>query len=641
MAKYLGDARAGFSATAAGVEARLRVVNDTSGMSDRSGYEANCGTSITFYYKKITTTNPPNKVTIQIRRDNDNTVLQTLLNAGAEPADGASFSYTNASAGPVRLYVQLVKDNSSGNLTDYSVDSDGNFTFGTGLVLPSGIADAGCLRGNALVTALAVSAYPAGSTFAYGVGADEIITLTATHTAPIAGLSASNVRLDAVTAADAQQIAGTTQALDAGTSYTQAFTAASGFANAAASYGARLLPISNAAFVPTSGAILWTKFVASGTATQDGNNVKRSSFYNVDPRITMPTVTPGKSLYNLGQASTIALTVKNARNESLTRSRPFQLKDSLGAVKQAASYTGTPYNVAYTIGTSDDAAANLVGNQWTINTNFSDVTTNPSANAYKVSSKYQGDIQVQLGATLSAESFPFSDTGEDHAFVILGDIAKTWLIVADASGAPVNTASGNRCTLTIKDPDGSIINTILLDTKQDATNGNRDGYTPRASINPGAPAGDWTFQMDVLHNGNTFSRAETVTFITPLTSNLHCLLNGPVVCQPDQTIRVQYRTETDDAANAPQTVPTWKLYSVSGDGKTLAPVTSGTMLNAIDDTATIDGAHYYLDLAVPSDEGRYVLYAKAQLNGNGIRTHQPLRVALNSFDPVGLEGGLS
>jgi len=318
--RYKGDCRCGFTAVTplgTNVDKRLRVVNDNSAMADRAGFELNGGASISFFYRKVNDTNPPNKVTIQVRRDNDGTVIRTYQTLAAEPADGTAFTFfatadgtnaTAARAGVYRLYLRTVKDDSALNALDYDLDTDGTLTTAVGFVGTASFADSGCLRGNALGS-LAVNAYNAGKAkFSYrdnAGAANQVITLTATHTQKLGAPSGETARLDFLNAADAQFIAGTT-GIDAGTSHQQTVTVGNNFTLALASYGARWLPTGNAAFVPDSGAILWTKAIANGGGTvQDGNNVKRSSFYDIDPRFTIGVHAEGDDTYTVGGNDTL------------------------------------------------------------------------------------------------------------------------------------------------------------------------------------------------------------------------------------------------------------------------------------------------------------------------------------------------
>ncbi len=352
MSNYKGDCRAGFSATAAGYEARLRVVNDTSAMSDRTAFEFDGGASVVFYYKRITTTNLPNKVTISVYYETGTgTLIRTFLSAGAEPADGTSYTFFGTSdgtsggaarAGIARFRLIVVKDNSAGNLTDYNVNSDSSpaATFGTGLVLPVAIADAGCLRSNCLINALTVNAYPAGSKFAN----NETVTLGAAHTQKYAATGVETCRLDVIDASDVQKIAGSTVAIDAGTSYTQNFTVNSSFTLSNQVYGSRFLPIGNSAFVPTSGAIPWAKFVAAAQNT-----------------LTINDVTVSES------AGTMTFTVTRGNVVSGTTTVNWGTSDGLVAVPAVAGddYTTASGTVTFTgVQTSQNIVVTVLGNSY-------------------------------------------------------------------------------------------------------------------------------------------------------------------------------------------------------------------------------------------------------------------------------------
>lgn len=465
----------------------------------------------------------------------------------------------------------------------------------------------------------------------------------------------------------------------------------------------------------------------------------------IDPRLTLANLTLGESLYNRGEVTTTDLNVRNARGENLTESIAFQLKNSGGTVRQSSSDTGANYDIDYTLTSSDDAAFDFVGAQWTLNTNQGDVDSNPSASVFKVSRKlmlgatvgsndlavttdedlynrgespqidyvlsyargvayasmsgvtsdvvntgtggnedsqsqatdaagaisysytitagdaaaadavgeakhvevskagnatddsadewaasslYYLDVHPQLSDTLSPDSI-FGDETEAFAGVILGDVIYTWLRVIGVrqDGTNIDT-SGSGVSLIVKNPSGGVEETYNVDT-------NPDGWSDRIDVNPAAPAGDWTFNGSVAFGGNSAADVETVTYISPLTSNLQIVALGPVVCKPAQSVRVWFRTEIDGAASEPQSVPVWRLYDSVLD----TVVDSGTALNAVDDSATLNGARYYIDIVSPATAGRFLLWAEAQLNGNPIKTDTAFRVAGNGFDPTGLFAG--
>lgn len=286
--RYTGDSQVRIATATNVTRMHMRTVNNDTAASDRV-FEVQAGSSIDFFWRRVNEFFglPPNKVTIEVRDDNTGTVIRTYQTNAAEPANGATFTFwgTNdgtstgtARAGVVRLYWRTIRDN--GVATDnWDADSDGTVT-----VSPAGSTvtiHGGCLRSNGLAD-LSVNAYTGAATkFRYG----ETITLTASITQRYTNQT-STCRLDFTNSSDAQLIAGTATAAT-GTTFTHDEPADNSFSASLAIYGARFLPTGNAAFVPTSGAILWTKWIASGSAVQDGNNVKRSNFYSVDPRINV------------------------------------------------------------------------------------------------------------------------------------------------------------------------------------------------------------------------------------------------------------------------------------------------------------------------------------------------------------------
>lgn len=885
----------------------LARVNSTSyNPQDRPIWELDAGAQITFWFNQqtvgVTPPLAPTAVILRVYYETDYGLQIVELHNGAPPANGTTFIFHATDtgqaggaprAGTVRLFVYAQRSAVGG----WVMCSDGNRNDVPNVSSqPVNTADwgAGLIRASMKVSNLTASAYPAGSTFAYGPASDEVLTLTATHTQPWEVRGNEHIRLDALDVT-AQQIAGTEKDIASGASTTQQFTANNSFDNAAKSYGAEFVPVGNGGVVPASGAVLWTKFVADGINTfQNGNNARKQSFYNVDPRVTLQNIALGESLYNRGELATVDLNIQNARSENLTRAMDLTIRDSGGAVVATTSDSGANYDFDRTIGASDDADADTIGAQWTIEAGASDAYTTAASNIYKVSSllllhstqvaasgdndltvnndgsislrnrgeshgwnyylgfargapyatqsgitqevraddnaledsqsestdangqvassyavaagdkatydtvgsqkKLQAthngnstqsatdvwrvssklllgsaaglndldidvlladssangfidtgtligtaaslfnrgervnlkgylsfargaayvsqsgitanveddtdanedsqsvatdaaglldytydtvagdkatadavgspkhanyshngnstddslenwnlsslllfDLHTQVGsATLSADDFPTEDANEQYAAVILGDIVYTWMHAETIrnDGTEINTA-GSAHHLEVKDPDTTIQNTFDVDSAPVANNGNLDGWTARIGINPTAPAGNWTYEADVDYLGNTADADHTITYITPLTSNLAVLLSVPAIIEPGDTQRIHVRCEADNAATDPQTQPVYRIFRIEGDDTWAEEVAETDLLNAVDDTATINGADYYADITAPGTEGTYIVWVEAQLNGNAIKAHEPFM----STSSVGGGGG--
>lgn len=739
MADWLGNTRLENAGGLLGATRRWYLtVTNAEASGDKTPWDFTTGSAVTLYYRTSTTgLSPPDEadtIILEVRRSNGSVLKQ--LHNGAPPTQGQAFTVDLTDtgnpggadrAGGLELYVRAIR---SGGLSPYDMNS-------------TATGDRGFIRSNAKVSAIAVSAYPAGSTFAYGTAANETITLAVTHTAAFVE-NEGQARIDALYLT-AIQSAGSNQNYN-GTTTVQAFTANNTFDDAAKSYGALIAPVGNSFLTPASGAVLWTRLVSVGLE-QSGDNVRRQSFYNVDPRITLGTPILSKALVNRGQATTIDVQILNARSEALTRSVGYQLKDSLGTVKKSGSDTGTNYDIDYTIGSGDDASFDFVGVQWTLNTTLADVDSNPSTNAYKVSRKLMEgsaaglndlavvtdyelynrgetvnlnyylsyangeayasiagvttnilntpnsaneevlstatdangklttsyviansdvaaadatgtlkrlnaaksgnttdnsnsewsagslrllDLHPQITGVLNKDDFALEDANEDYAGVILGNVIYTWAHVENIrnDGTEIQT-SGNALHLEIRDPDGGISITYDFDTTV-------DGWSDRININPNAPAGDWTYTLTLVDQFNNTATAEhTVTYITPLTSNLSVISMTPVLLLSTQDFEFRVRTEIDNAVSPPEQQPTWRLFD-----EALTETASGVLRTIVNDTATLDGSIYRVRLSdFPAlTAGRYTLQFEAQIQGNPMKEKETFYLVEEKIDGQGFMG---
>jgi hypothetical protein len=359
---------------------RTDAVSSTAA-GDLAGFTLSAGDSITLTYQTGTTgalaPSAPNTVIIQVYYETGTSTLIKELYNGAPPSSGTNFTFYatddgesggSPRAGTLRLYVQAIRT----DFGAYNVNSDSN-------------GDQGVIRANAKVSDLSVSAYSSGTTFAYGTASNENITLTATHTQPYDVRGHENVRIDALDIT-AQQVSGTVKDIGSATTTTQVFTVSDIFDDTAKSYGTDFIPIGVAQLVPDSDTnMLWTSFVDDGSnVEQNGNSVNRESFYDVDPRITITTVTIGETVYNRLESSTHSFEINNARAENLTRSVNWNIIDGDGDVVASVNDTGPTYSNTRTIGSTESATNDLIGDTRNITTALSD-TYNESENIYNVS----------------------------------------------------------------------------------------------------------------------------------------------------------------------------------------------------------------------------------------------------------------
>jgi hypothetical protein len=387
----------------------LRTANVTGAPTDRATWEGDADTSITLFFRNETSgAAPPGNADATFEllvyyETGTGTLVKTLFSGTAPPADGTSYTLHltangdaggGARCGQLRLYIRADRD----ALVAYDRNSDNNGGSGT-----AGTGDQGIIRSNMVVSALAVSAYPAGSKFAYGTASDEQFTLTATHTQKYADRDNETFDLVVLSSDDGTE---RESALDvevgAATSTAQAFTVDDTYPTGDNGHGFRFRVNNNGLLLTTE---KWTRPVASGaTVTQDGTNaVKRSNFYTVNPDVTLGSVTPGQSVYNREETATVTFGITNARSEALTRSMTVLVKDGAGATKKTITDTGSTYGDGgtsnYAIAATDRAAWDLTGDQWTLQGSTTGARFTNTPNAYKVSRKHLVS-KTDLGATV-------------------------------------------------------------------------------------------------------------------------------------------------------------------------------------------------------------------------------------------------
>lgn len=376
----------------------LRVTNTAptcaTTTSNEATWEMDAGSCITLRYFDTTTgavpPSVPNKVTIQERFDSTGTIINTHLSAGAEPANGSTFSFCATStglaggaarAGTYRVYLNAVKDNGAGGVGNYNIDSDGTASVGAITTF-----DKGALRGKIQVASIARSAYPAGSTFSYGSAADESVTVTASFTTPNGDANVENGLdgvIDAATLAVGK--AGTSIDIDS-SPLAQAIVVDN------------VLPFANSPYVPyfqiTGNAVLtglpWTTMASAGhganIVTPNTIFAYDSTSFNIDSRIradstgshtfatadetdvTKITSSSGAlaELFNKGETVYHEWFIFNSRSEKLSRSMTTTREDSTNT--QCATYnsltpTANKYSTTTTLssGSTCLAAADTTG----------------------------------------------------------------------------------------------------------------------------------------------------------------------------------------------------------------------------------------------------------------------------------------
>jgi len=375
----------------------------------------------------------------------------------------------------------------------------------------------------------------------------------------------------------------------------------------------------------------WTiETLPPGQVTTLSGNVFKVSRYR-----TISAATPSFALANYGEVIEVTASVTRADGNPWSNNVSATAVDDAGATYDTATETpdgSGQISFTHTPVSPNKAVATPTGTPYHLRIRDTDGNVQlDTADAWSVSSLRLIDLHTQLVGTLNKDDFPSEDANEEYAAVILGNVVYTWAHVENIrnDGTEVQT-TGSSLNLLIKDPDGGIQATYNFDT-------GADGWSSRINVNPGAPAGEWTYELDLIdqHN-NVASASHTVTYITPLTSNLAVIGSSAVLIPQGTEHEFRVRCEIDNLLDTPQQLPTWRLFD-----EDLVEIASGNMRNVIDDQETIDGGVYRVlmsDLGYPA-QGRYALQYEAKLSGNGIKNQVVFRIANNKFDPVGFSGG--
>lgn len=413
--------------------------------TDQPVWELNAGESISLYVDEINANGSrPDNVELRIYYETGTGTLVKTVHNGAPGSWTASplidtFWATDDGtetgiprAGTLRLYVRMEKTSGLAG-TQYDVNSDSG---GTGGVTWNSFEwGQGVLRARAKVSAIAHDGYPAGATYAYGTAGDESAGITVTHTQAFAVRGHEDVRIDALDVT-AQQIAGTAKDIGSGTTTGQSFVVNKpNFDDAAKSYGAEIVPVGVAQLVPDSDPnMLWTTFVADDASVeQNGDAVRRQSFFDVDPRWALQNVAVGETLYNRLESAVHQFEIVNARGENLTRTVSWNILDGNSDVVASTSDTGPTYSNTRQVGGTERAAPDLAGDQWSILTTQADAY-NEAANIYAVTRKKQIKETALAADGTAFTGKTASPTGDDKTTFNRGQDVFFHALVYNARG---------------------------------------------------------------------------------------------------------------------------------------------------------------------------------------------------------------
>ncbi len=224
---------------------------------------------------------------------------------------------------------------------------------------------------------------------------------------------------------------------------------------------------------------------------------------------------------------------------------------------------------------------------------------------------------------------------EPVGYVLLGD--EMWLSV-HAMGVRLDRelqTSGNAITQTLKAPNGSAHVMQQTDTGADGWSApwNAAFTTPQSE--------NWSHEAAFAFEGNSNTVADAITVITPRTNNLVPILVVPNILEPDTALGIQLRTEKDDLAIEPDSVPTFRVMDPSTSPWT--ELAAGNFTSDASGFEEANGSEYtaaVASAALPS-AGAVAVIADAKISGSKIRVRAPVwigRTAPDSyvdFDPAG------
>lgn len=224
---------------------------------------------------------------------------------------------------------------------------------------------------------------------------------------------------------------------------------------------------------------------------------------------------------------------------------------------------------------------------------------------------------------------------EDLGYILLEN--EMWLSV-HAMGVRLDRqlqTSGGAVTQMLKKPNGSTL--VMRQTDTGA-----DGWSPPWNVDYTAPPSEnWSHEAAFAFEGNSNTVADAITVITPRTNNLVPILVAPNILEPDTALGIQLRTEKDDIAVQPDSVPRYRVLDPSTSP--WAELAAGEFTSDTSGLEEAAGSEYTaaVPAAVLPALGVVVVVADAQISGSRVRVGAPVRIGRTvpasyiDFDPAG------
>jgi hypothetical protein len=341
-------------------------------------------------------------------------------------------------------------------------------------------------------------------------------------------------------------------------------------------------------------------------------------------------------VYNRGETVTYQVWGLNARDEVITKTATLRVRDSgAGTTEDTDTTTATAqdgYQVSYTVASGDLAEADFIGRGKLVRLSYGGgVTQDDTGTSWNVSSLYRVDMHPQTTGTLIED--PFDDSAETNNYVISVDqlFAYSHVGLARGHAFPVDTNS-QQVTYTLRNPDDVIIDTDTSDTGADGWDRSTNTFTVEA------PGGIWTITASVTGNGNTGTDTEAIGFISAFTGNLQVRVYvvSTALAEAETTIGVvtviQNLTTGVLEPIVPDTLPTVSGFYFTVPGGETAFISGQATRNLIDDTETVNGNQYYVNVTMP-DTGTVpaMMIAQVTVQGAPLLGQQALTISRSVF----------
>ena len=603
---------------------------DTSNPLQDLWFEMDAGSSIDLKYLEDTDglSPPPTAFTVRLRVRYDHEAASTIIthHLGAPPANGTIFTFWATDdgtatgtpiAGTLRPFIEVVRDEVV-DANDYNCNSDGNVVVGSAR---SCTTIAGFLRSHAICSSVVASSPPAGSHFAYGAASNEDVTITITRTKAFQAISGLTETLRVIDSTNSVVETGSATNWDTAASHADSFTIDNTYPNGLATYGSEGVIAGTSAL----STLAWTEWADSGHGSGcnriSSSVVRDTDVFQANPQVWFDSdgfgppnnvTTTNFDSYNRNENVVWDTFLLNSRNEQLTRSITFQVRDvDTSTLVDTHIGTGPNYGDTFLLAATDPATNSTVigeGTDYRIRASNSDLTAFFSDAAFEVFSRYLTDCHTQSTAALMKDPITNKNAAEVSTFNIAADTVRTWTNVSGIRGDTPIQVTGSRVHVRILDP-----TSVVQD--HDHFNTGSDGWTTsHQSFATIPPSGTWNAICSIEDsdpfNGNTAYDVQIMQMASPYTEPFVIEFYHEQIIGPGQRFTIVIEHFEKGASSlfpvTPSNVPTIEVRCLTGDNPLgLAEVTPTfsppNLRNTDDNTTSLTTGRWWIGLRVQEE----------------------------------------